>query len=45
MILNKIICRYSDDENDSSYSTCWDRINDVDDMDMDDMEAIFNECM
>lgn len=45
MILNNIICRYSDDENDSSNSTCWDKIEDVDSMDIDDGIAIFQEYM
>ena len=44
MILNKIICQYADDE-DEETDTCWAHIEDVDSMDVEDVEAIFNEYM
>ena len=40
-----IICQYADDEDDANNTTCWSSLKPVDEMDMDDMEAIFNEYM
>lgn len=45
MCINKIICQYADDEDDANNTTCWSSLKPVDEMDMDDMEAIFNEYM